>query len=354
MPTVTSPNATLIRMSPFPTPRELGYRMPAEWEPQAATWMTWPARENTSFPDGTHHDDVLPTFLAMIEALTETQQVYLNGEALADLEGLANLTLTGIPAVYPWCRDHGSTFVIRDTGAHRLAAVNWDYNAWGGKYPEILPSDFQINRRMAHLLEIPSFLPGLALEGGSIEVNGTGSLLVTTQCLLNPNRNPYLTKSEIESALRESLNVTNILWLDEGIVGDDTDGHIDDITRFVNQDTVVTVVESDPHDANYEPLRHNLRLLKSMRTEDGQPLNILELPMPSPVITEGVRLPASYANFYIGNKIVLQPIFGDAHDDKAMEIIGQCFPTRRIIPIDCRELVWGLGTFHCLTQQMPL
>ena len=347
-------------MAPFPTPRQLGYHMPAEWEPQAATWMTWPAREHTSFPDGTHHDDVLPTFRAMIQALTTSQRVYLNGGNAADLAPLlaslneaqrANLTLTGIPAIYPWCRDHGSTFVVRDDG---LAAVNWDYNAWGGKYPEILPSDFQINRRMAHLLGIPAFQPGLALEGGSIEVNGSGSLLVTSQCLLNPNRNPHLTKAEIETALRDSLNVENILWLDEGIVGDDTDGHIDDITRFVNQDTVVTVVESDPHDANHAPLHHNLQLLKTMRTEDGQRLNIVELPMPGPVITDGVRLPASYANFYIGNEIILQPVFGDPQDERAVAIIEACFPTRRIVPIDCRELVWGLGTFHCLTQQMPL
>jgi agmatine deiminase len=234
-----------------------------------------------------------------------------------------------------------------------VAAVNWDYNAWGGKYPEILPKDFQINRRMAHLLGIPAFQPGIVMEGGSIEANGAGSLLVTTQCLLHKNRNPHLSRREIEQALRDCLGVDAVLWLDEGIAGDDTDGHIDDITRFVNASTVLTVVEPDKTDANHEPLRHNLGLLRKMKLSDGSTPDIIELPMPAPVVTDGIRLPASYANFYIGNEIVLLPVFADSNDDKAVAILESCFPGRRIVPIDCRELVWGLGTFHCLTQQLP-
>jgi agmatine deiminase len=323
--------------------------------------MTWPARAQTSFPDGTHHDDVLPTFLAMIRAILSSEPLYLNCAMPEDqayvLAGLtpqeqARLTLTDIPAFYPWCRDHGSTFVKNTTG--EVAAVNWDYNAWGNKYPEILGSDALINREMSKLLGIRSFVPNVVMEGGSIEVNGTGSVLTTSQCLLNPNRNPHLTKAQIEQVLCENLGVRNVLWLGEGVVGDDTDGHIDDITRFVNPDTVVTVVEQDPQDANYHALHQNLLALRQMKTETGAKLNVLELPMPSAVITDGVRLPASYANFYIGNEIVLQPVFGDPRDDTAIAIIQQCFPTRRVVPINCRELVWGLGTFHCLTQQLPL
>jgi agmatine deiminase len=343
------------------TPQELGFHMPAEWAPHAATWMTWPARENTSFPDGTHHDDVLPTFLAMIRSILSSERLYLNCAVEEDrkyvLAGLTpqeqdRLTITDIPAYYPWCRDHGSTFVTSAAG--ELAAVNWNYNAWGNKYPEILGYDAKINREMSKLLGIRSFVPNVAMEGGSIEVNGSGSVLTTTRCLLNPNRNPHLSKAQLEQVLRDNLGLTNVLWLDEGVVGDDTDGHIDDITRFVNEDTVVTVVEDDRQDANYHALHENLLTLGKMKTESGAKLNVIELPMPSAVITDGVRLPASYANFYIGNEIVLQPVFGDRNDDKAVAIIEQCFPTRRVVPINCRELVWGLGTFHCLTQQMPL
>lgn len=344
------------------TPARLGYRMPAEWEPHSGTWMTWPARQDTSFPDGTHHDDVLPTFLAMIRALLTSETVYLNCADQEDrkfvLDSLTaeekeKLVLTGIPAVYPWCRDHGCTFVVNDD-TKAVAAVNWDYNAWGGKYPEILPTDFQINRRMSHALGLPSFQPGVVMEGGSIEVNGTGTVITTTQCLLNANRNSHLTRTALERVLGDCLGVSNVLWLEEGIAGDDTDGHIDDITRFVNPDTVVTVVERNPHDENFQALQSNLEALRHMKTEDGSSLNVVELPMPLPVVTDGCRLPASYANFYIANHVVLQPVFNDANDAAAVAIIERCFPTRRVVPIDCRELVWGLGTFHCLTQQLPI
>jgi agmatine deiminase len=193
----------------------------------------------------------------------------------------------------------------------------------------------------------------MVLEGGSIEINGTGTLLTTRSCLLNPNRNPDLTQPEIEQRLRDYLGVTHILWLGDGIEGDDTDGHIDDLTRFVDRDTVVTVVEEDESDPNYRPLRENRELLETMELEDGQPLQIIELPMPAKIVRDGQRLPASYANFYIANQVVLLPVFADAHDKWAVAVLEKALPGRRIVPIDCRELIWGLGAFHCLTQQQP-
>jgi agmatine deiminase len=192
------------------------------------------------------------------------------------------------------------------------------------------------------------------MEGGSIDPNGAGSLLTTTSCLLNPNRNPTKSKAEIEQALRDYLGVTNILWLGEGIEGDDTDGHIDDITRFVGRTTALTAVEEDPKDPNYEPLQENLALLRTMRAEDGKSLEVRMLPMPPRVERDGQRLPASYANFYIGNKVILLPVFCSPKDKLAYEVVQNCFPDRRTVPIDCRDLVWGLGAFHCLTQQQPL
>jgi agmatine deiminase len=193
----------------------------------------------------------------------------------------------------------------------------------------------------------------MILEGGSIEVNGAGTLLTTTSCLLNPNRNPGLSQVQIENLLRDYLGVRNILWLGDGIEGDDTDGHIDDLTRFVSRDTVVTVVEEHEADPNFEPLRENLEVLRGMRLEDGSAPRIRTLPMPAPLEREGLRLPASYANFYIGNTVVLLPVFGDRADAVAIGEMEACFPGRRVVPIDCRELIWGLGAFHCLSQQQP-
>jgi agmatine deiminase len=193
----------------------------------------------------------------------------------------------------------------------------------------------------------------MVLEGGSIDVNGTGTLLTTEQCLLNKNRNPQLTRAEIEDRLCAMFGVRKILWLGDGIVGDDTDGHIDDLTRFVDPKTVVTVVESDRTDANHAPLAANLALLRTMTTADGAPLRIVELPMPGAKYQMEQRLPASYANFLIINGAVLVPVFGDAMDREACAALARCFPDRRVVPIDCLDLVWGLGTIHCLTQQVP-
>jgi len=351
------------------TPAALGYRMPAEWEPHAATWLSWPRREGISFPDS--FDRVMPALRAMIEALIESEQVRINvcngaheAEARSVLRGLPmeparNATHSvagGRVAFYriqtnePWCRDHGPIFLTRDADP-TLAVVDWDYNAWGNKYPPFDLDDV-VPTRLAQILNVPVFYPRMVLEGGAIDVNGAGALLTTESCLLNPNRNPKLRREEIEQRLRDFLGVHEILWLGDGIAGDDTDGHIDDLARFVSERIVVTVIEGDPQDENYAPLQENLARLREMKI-GGHPIDIVTLPMPKKIVRDGLRLPASYANFYIANTCVLVPTFADPADEVALSILQKCFPNRRIIGIDCRELIWGLGTFHCLTQQQP-
>ena len=349
------------------TPAVLGYRMPAEWEPHTATWLSWPRREGISFPDSFDH--VMPALRAMVEALVESEQVCINicnaaheAEAREVLRGLSakRISFYLVPTNEPWCRDHGPTFLTRDvdpksaTGRIRrgeLAVVDWDYNAWGNKYPpfdldEVAPT------RVAKILDVPVFYPGMILEGGAIDVNGAGALLTTESCLLNRNRNPNLSREEIEQRLRDYLGVRDILWLGDGIAGDDTDGHIDDLARFVSESAVVTVVEENRDDENYEPLQKNLARLQAMKI-GGRALDIITLPMPKKIMREGLRLPATYANFYIANTCVLAPTFADPADEVALSVLRECFPNRRVIGIDCRELIWGLGAFHCLTQQQP-
>ncbi|MEO5717458.1 MAG: agmatine deiminase family protein, partial [Chthoniobacterales bacterium] len=312
------------------TPAALGYRMPAEWEPHAATWLSWPRREGISFPDS--YDRVLPILRAMVKALLESEPVNINvcngaheAEARAALEGLPNeqLTFHMIPTNEPWCRDHGPIFLTRDNEP-RLAVVDWDYNAWGGKYPPF-DLDEVVPTRIAEKFGLPIYYPQMILEGGSIEVNGSGALLTTEGCLLNPNRNPQLSRPEIEQRLRDYLGVGEILWLGEGIEGDDTDGHIDDLTRFVAEQTVVTVVEDDTSDPNHAPLQANLERLRSL-TIAGKPLQVLTLPMPAKIVREDLRLPASYANYYVANKSVLLPTFADPNDAIAVQVLERVFP----------------------------
>ena len=357
------------------TPAALGYRVPAEWEPHAATWLSWPRREGISFPDS--FDRVLPALRAMVEALIESEQVCINvcngaheAEARSVLRGLPmeRITFYRVPTDEPWCRDHGPIFLTLDERWSRLApepkhavrregtpaplvVVDWDYNAWGNKYPpfnldEVVPT------RVAEILNVPVFYPRMILEGGSIDVNGAGALLTTESCLLNKNRNPNLSRDQIEERLRDYLCVRDIFWLGDGIAGDDTDGHIDDIARFVSERTIVSVVEEDRDDENYKPLQENLRRLRQMNIY-GRTVDVVKLPMPRKIVREGLRLPASYANFYVANSRVLVPTFADPADEVALSILRECFPDRRVIGIDCRELIWGLGTFHCLTQQQP-
>jgi agmatine deiminase len=261
--------------------------------------------------------------------------------------------LHAVPTNDAWCRDHGPVFVQRTvSGRREEAIVDWGYNAWGGKYPPFEDDD-RVPSLIGAELGIPVFQPGIVMEGGALDVNGRGTLLTTESCLLNPNRNPSLSRDEIEGYLKAYLGVTHVLWLGDGIEGDDTDGHVDDLTRFIDPATVVTVVEDDPADPNHGPLEDNLARLRAMRDQDGRPLKIRTLPMPPPLHHEGQRLPASYANFYIANGVVLLPGYHPATDEIARRTLQECFPTRRVILLDARDLVWGLGAFHCVTQQWP-
>jgi agmatine deiminase len=337
--------------------------MPAEWESHAGTWLTWPRPEGISFPD--KYETVPPVYAELIRHLALVEDVNINvwnAEMEAWVRDLLTKYRTPLDRVYfhhfpayePWCRDHGPIFLVRErNGKRERVVVDWGYNAWGNKYPPF-DLDDAIPQHVARLRQLPLFSPGMVLEGGSIEVNGRGTVLTTEACLLNPNRNPNLTKSQIEQYLRDYLGVTNVLWLGEGIVGDDTDGHIDDLTRFVNPSTVVTVIEEDPSDLNYPILRENLQRLRLMRDQDGRPLNILELPMPGVIEYRGQRLPASYANFYIANQIVLVPTYRNPNDAKALAVLQKAFPDRRVVGIDSTELIWGLGSFHCISQQEPV
>ena len=343
------------------TPAALGYRMPAEWEAHAGTWLSWPHKE-ASWPG--NFGPIPPIWVEIARALSSHERVSVLVNDAETAAAVRDLCARGgavvgrvdvhlIPTDDAWMRDHGPTFLTRrHEGCRELAAVDWIYNAWGGKYPP-WDHDDVVPAAIAAELGISLFTPGIVLEGGSIEVNGCGTVLTTEQCLLNPNRNPHLTRAEIEAALREYLGVRHVLWLGDGIVGDDTDGHIDDLARFVDTATVVTVLEEDPSDENYAVLQDNLARLRGMRDQDGRPLRVLTLPMPAPVVHDGQRLPASYANFYIGNGVVLVPTFGDPHDAVALRTLQTCFPTREIRGINAREMVWGLGAFHCVTQQQP-
>ena len=344
------------------TPSELGFRMPAEWHPHQSTWLTWPRNPET-WPDRV--TQVEQIYLEMISALTPHEIVNLlvdNDETEQVVRGrcseatASRIRFHHIQTVDSWIRDYGPNFLLGPNGEG--AFNDWIFNAWGNKYEE-LKKDDSVPRRLEPFLKLKRFSPGIVMEGGSIEVNGAGCVLTTEQCLLNPNRNPQLSREEIEEYLKDYLGVTKVLWLAEGIVGDDTDGHIDDIARFVNPNTIVCAVEDDPQDANYELLQDNLARLKAMTDDRGQPFEIVTLPMPgivggSSTSTRDLdRLPASYANFYIANNVVLAPVFGHANDARAVDILQKLFPTRQVIPINCEPLVWGMGTIHCVTQQQP-
>jgi agmatine deiminase len=335
--------------------------MPAEWEPHRGTWLSWPHKQ-ASWPG--KFGPIPAIFARMVRHLAEHEEVHIN-VADQSMENAVRRTLSELnsaganvhfhynPTNDAWCRDHGPIFIQRDGGRRREEAiVDWDYNAWGGKYPPFDLDDV-IPTRIGREYGIPVFSPGMVLEGGSIDVNGRGTLLTTEACLLNPNRNPGLDQDQIESALRDYLGVSHVLWLGDGIAGDDTDGHVDDLTRFVDSSTVVTVVEEDPADENYEPLQDNLERLQRMTDEAGRPLRVVQLPMPRALYHEGQRLPASYANFYIANGVVLLPAYDPERDGEARGTLQSLFPEREVVPIDCTDLVWGLGAFHCVSQQWP-
>ncbi|HEX5787130.1 MAG TPA: agmatine deiminase family protein [Woeseiaceae bacterium] len=335
--------------------------MPAEWAPHQCTWLSWPHKRE-SWPG--KFEPVEPVMVRFVAALAADEIVRINVLDAAHerhvaglLEGRANavnIRFHRFPTNDAWCRDHGAIFVTRRHGAAvEGLALDFGFNAWGGKYPPY-DLDDAIPPQMAAALDVPCRGIDMVLEGGSIDVNGAGTLLTTESCLLNPNRNPTLSQAEIEDRLRGELGVTQVVWLGDGIVGDDTDGHVDDLTRFVAEDTVVTVLEEDRGDENHDALAENRERLDTVRLPDGRPLRVLELPMPAPVVYQGDRLPASYANFYIGNRTVVMPAFDDPADEPARQVLAACFPGRKVAAIDCTDLVLGLGTFHCLSQQVPV
>jgi agmatine deiminase len=335
--------------------------MPAEWEPHEATWLSWPHKE-ASWPG--RFEPVPGVFVDLTKLLSESELVRINVADEEFAERVRGLLQTGgvnldavrfhlNPTDDAWCRDHGPIYVVREVDGRRERAINdWGYNAWGGKY---LPCDNDdvVPTRIAEEMGEVLFKPGIVMEGGSIDVNGHGTLITTEACLLNPNRNPHLNQAQIEQYLKDYLGVTNILWLGDGIVGDDTDGHVDDLTRFVSADTVVTVIEDDPQDENYVLLKENHERLLTMKDQDGQPLRVVTLPMPGERYVDDQRVPMSYANFYIANNSVLVPTYRHTNDAKACEILQQLFPDRRVVGLDCTDLIWGLGSIHCVTQQQP-
>lgn len=341
------------------TPKEQGYYMPAEWAKHEATWLTYPKNPD-SWPGKI--ETIYPSYHLFVKTLAESETVHINvddeqmlSHVKAELEAIGtdmhNVCLHVIPSNDAWCRDHGPAFLLNRERAMR-AMVNWNHNAWGGKYPYEL--DTEVPRRIHDLYpDMPLFEPNIVMEGGSIDVNGCGDLLTTSSCLLNPNRNPQLNQDQIEGYLRNYYGVDNIIWLGDGIVGDDTDGHVDDICRFVSEDTIVSVVEEDVWDENYEPLQKNLKMLSRCRLANGKQPTVVELPMPDVVFYDNQRLPASYANFYIANDKVIFPTYRCLSDNEAAYILEACFPDREVIGIDSTDIVWGLGSFHCLSQQMP-
>jgi agmatine deiminase len=347
------------------TPASSGYRMPAEWEPHAATWLAWPHFKD----DWPGKFEPIPwVYAEIIRNLARHERVELIvNDAASERKARKTLQLANAlsndvrfhrwPTNRVWTRDSGCSFLLPGTG-NALAAVKWRFNAWA-KYPNF-QHDEKIGSLMAESADATQFRAvfgknRIVLEGGSIDVNGQGTILTTEECLLSKTqqRNPNLKRRDYERVFREYLGAGNVIWLDRGVEGDDTHGHVDDITRFVAPDTVVTVVESDPAHPNYEPLRENIRRLRAATDQDGHSLAIVELPMPAPVIFEGRRLPASYANFYIANGLVLVPVFNDPNDQVALDILGDLFPDREIVGIYCGDLIWGYGAIHCMTQQQP-
>ena len=333
--------------------------MPAEWEPQVAVWLSWP-HKRASWPG--QFRPVPHTFANIVAQISRFEEVRINAAAtlqprakqLCESAG-ANMTRVVFhdhPTNDAWCRDHGPIFVKNDkTG--EVAITDWRYNAWGDKYPPY-DLDNEIPPSIARKLKLRRFENDMVLEGGSIDVNGKGLLLTSEQCLLNKNRNPDLTRQQIEKNLRDYLGVKTILWVGEGIIGDDTDGHIDDITRFFKADGFITCIEPNSRDRNHAILEENLDRLRGFRTRAGKPFSIVKIPMPRPFEFKGQRVPASYANFLIINGAVLVPTFQQPdRDAEACEIIGSCFPGRDVVPIDCYHLIWGLGTLHCISQQQP-
>lgn len=340
------------------------FRMPAEWEPHDATWLAWPHNVET-WPG--KFDKIPHVWIEFVKALKDHEKVKIlvNDEAMKanvrrQLESANawndNVELYPLPTNDAWIRDFGPIFVKKPG---QVAITDWIFNVWGGRWEKERPLDNAVPAKIAERFGYEQFEPDIVLEGGSIDVNGKGTLLTTESCLLSPTRNPHLTREQIEGYLHDYLGVTNVIWLKEGIAGDDTSGHIDDIARFTDPHTVVCILEENSANENYEITQRNFKILQGAVDQDGQPLNVIKLPMPALILgprEEGYIdpwIPASYANFYIANNVVLIPIFNQPSDQDAIQTLTACFPNRRIIPIDATDLVWGLGGIHCVTQQEP-
>jgi agmatine deiminase len=373
-------------MSLYNTPRALGYRMPAEWEPHEATWIAWPHNPE----DWPGKFKPIPwVYAEIVGQLARVEDVHiLVDDAAAEKRARGVLNKTGVnlsrlhfhawPTDRVWTRDSGPIFVKRsiqrqpdsentDLALARefsapVAVTNWKFNAWA-RYADWHLDD-KLPEKVAELLGMPLWMPTvetsngphrIVLEGGSIDVNGAGTLITTEECLLSEvqQRNPGVSRDQLEQVLHDYLGIDQVLWMNRGIAGDDTHGHVDDITRFVGPNTIVTVVEPNREDENHLPLEENLDRLKSARNLDGKPFEIVELPMPPPIVFRGQRLPASYANFYTVNELVLVPTFNRSTDRRALSVLSEVFPLREVVGIYCGDLIWGLGALHCMTQQQP-
>lgn len=350
------------------TPAALGFRMPAEWKSHAATWIAWP-HNPTDWPG--RFQPIPWVYAEIVRHLSRVETVHiLVNDAVARAKAQKVLKEASVapenivfhiwPTDRVWTRDSGVIFVKNKSG--EVAATDWRFNAWA-KYPDWKQDD-KIGGRMAVECGVKSWQPvtkadgkrvRVVLEGGSIDVNGRGSMLTTEECLLSEvqQRNPGVSREGIEKVFADYLGVTNVIWLNKGIAGDDTHGHVDDLARFVTPDTVVTMVEADKSDENHEPLKENVELLKRAKDQSGKPLRVVTIQMPAPVVIKGQRVPASYANFYIANGLVLVPTFDDPNDRLAMNALAELFPGRKIVGIHCGDFIWGLGAIHCMTQQQP-
>ena len=350
------------------TPREMGFHMPAEWEPHEATWLAWP-HNHEDWPGKFQpipwvYAEIVRLLAAheLVHILVEDEKSERRVRGILKRAGanLEQVSFHAWPTDRVWTRDSGPIFVRNAAG--QIGLTNWHFNAWA-KYPDWHRDD-RVPERVAQLLRVPEWQPvvelekgprRLVLEGGSIDTNGQGILLTTEECLLSEvqQRNPGVSRRQMEQAFHDYLGIEQVIWLNRGVEGDDTHGNVDDITRFVGPETIVTAVEPDTSDANHAPLAENLERLKASRTPNGKQFTLVELPLPRPVVFRGQRLPASYANFYLANGLVLVPTFHDPNDRIALNTLAEVFPDREVIGIHCVDLIWGLGALHCMTQQQP-
>jgi agmatine deiminase len=345
------------------TPGQLGFSFPAEWERHSGTWISWPRPEGISFPG--RYQECIDNVVEVIRAISQFEPVHLNVPNI-DYEEIVRARLAvrkvdtrrirfhHVRTNECWTRDHGPAFVVRRRGRRRtLAIVDWGYNAWGGKYPPF-DADDAVPARIGEELGLRMFHPGIVMEGGAVDFNGAGTVMTTTSCLLNKNRNPGLSKTDVERYLEEFYGQQHVVWLGDGIAGDDTDGHIDDLARFVGPRTIVIGMETSRRDPNYQVLQAARRRLARAKDQDGSAFEIVELPMPRPVVFRGQRLPATYMNFYFVNGALLVPTFAQPdRDTRGLSTLQRLLPSHKVIGVDCRALIWGLGAIHCLTQQQP-